>query len=72
MKSQCILLVFPIAILMASCSPVLYTPVGQNVPLFKEKGEATIEAGYCSSNNDAAIFGDAPANGFNVQGGTCC
>lgn len=46
--------IFCLAILAASCSLVLYSPVGQNVPLFREKGEALISAGIGSS--DTQLF----------------
>jgi len=37
------------ATLIYSCSPVIYGTVGQNVPMFTDKGEATIQAGYAAS-----------------------
>ena len=36
-------------LITASCSPVLYAPVGQNVPLFHEKGEVALSGGYCET-----------------------
>ncbi len=32
--------------LLTSCSPVMYTTVGQNVPLFQQKGEVAFSGGY--------------------------
>jgi hypothetical protein len=32
-----------------SCSPVIYSTVGQNTPMFKEKGEFSINAGYSAA-----------------------
>lgn len=45
-----------------SCGPVLYSNVGQNVPLLQEKGEFTGQLSYSSSN------GAWVANGVGLQG----
>lgn len=50
-----------VAIYFTACSPVLYSSVGQNVPLLHEKGETTISGGYCELYD---------AKGFNLQFGT--
>lgn len=48
----------------ASCSPVLYSTIGQNVPMFTAKGEASLQAGY------GASFGiDTDADGVALQAG---
>jgi len=43
-------LIYPIAVLAAaifgSCSPAIYSNVGQNTPMFTEKGEFSINAAY--------------------------
>jgi len=36
--------------LSTSCSPVLYTAVGQNVPLLQEKGETSFGGGYAETD----------------------
>jgi hypothetical protein len=38
-----------------SCSPVLYSTVGQNVPLFKEKGEVSMGAGFATTNDGSGL-----------------
>lgn len=43
-------------IVLSSCSPVLYSNVGQNVPLFKEKGEFSGQVAY-SGTDDASGLG---------------
>ncbi|HSF53148.1 MAG TPA: hypothetical protein VLA71_05325 [Algoriphagus sp.] len=48
--------------IMYSCGPVLYSNVGQNVPLFQEKGEFTGQLSY--SNSDGAWVAD----GVGLQG----
>lgn len=55
------------AICIMSCSPVLYSPVGQNVPLFEERGEVALSAGICDSDVGFIYFGGNYASGFNVQ-----
>ncbi len=39
-----------IALCLTSCSPVLYTTVGQNVALFHQKGEAAFSANHAETN----------------------
>lgn len=48
--------------LVTSCGPVLYSNVGQNVPLFQEKGEFSGQAAY------SAGFGAWDAHGIGLQG----
>lgn len=38
--------------LLQSCAPALYTNVGQNVPMFKKKGEVAFAVGRGSTGND--------------------
>jgi hypothetical protein len=46
--------------LFSSCSPVLYSTVGQNVPMFTEKGEVALQAGYgLSAGNETDADGVA-------------
>jgi hypothetical protein len=42
-------LIIAVALQLSSCSPVLYSTVGQNVPMFKEKGEFMLQGGYAES-----------------------
>lgn len=42
---------------LCSCGPVLYSNVGQNVPLFQEKGEFTIQLGHSSTGGAATAGG---------------
>lgn len=51
-----------IAGMLTSCGPVLYSNVGQNVPLFQEKGEFSGQLSY--SNSDGAWVAD----GVGLQG----
>ena len=51
-------MLYLIFLTLSSCSPVLYSSVGQNVPLFHEKGEVTLSGGYCETWD---------TNGFNAQ-----
>jgi hypothetical protein len=57
-----ILLLF-IAAISNGCSPVMYSTVGQNVPMFKEKDELTINAAY------AVVYGEdyTDGNGLGIQ-----
>lgn len=56
-----------IALGVSSCSPVLYSTTGQNVPLFRSKGEVMMNAGYFTiQDNDLSSYYD-PENGFNAQ-----
>lgn len=45
-------------LISSSCSPVMYSPTTQNVPLLKQKGEVNIEAGLSSTED---------ADGFNLK-----
>jgi hypothetical protein len=52
MKKRIVLQLLTVMLVsVTSCSPVLYSTVGQNVPLFKEKGEVSMSASYASANN---------------------
>ena len=66
------------SILVSSCSPVLYAPTTQNVPLLKEKGEVNIGGGYSNTDSGEGISLNfavaidsswAVAGGFNSLGG---
>lgn len=51
------LVMFATAIsLLTSCSPAFYSTVGQNVPLFHEKGEVALNAGIMSASNTSEGF----------------
>lgn len=39
----------------SSCSPILYTSVGQNVPLFHGKGEVTFGGGYADTGDATGV-----------------
>jgi hypothetical protein len=54
-----LLIVTALASGLTSCCPVLYAPVGHNVPLFKQKGEALLNIGTCAIDD---------GTGFNLQG----
>lgn len=56
------LFLLSIPILISGCGPVLYSNVGQNVPLLQEQGEFSGQISYSSS--DAAWY----ANGIGIQG----
>lgn len=58
MKTISTLIILVAAMYFTACSPVLYSSVGQNVPLFHEKGEVTISGGRCEVYD---------AKGFNLQ-----
>ncbi len=63
-KNQLSILLISAAALFTSCNPVLYSTVGQNVPMFTEKGEVALQGGY------AASFGqDTDADGVALQAG---
>src|SRR5688572_22818447 len=49
---------------VSSCSPVLYTTVGQNVPLFKQKGEVAFSGGSAATSHEDDV---SSAEGFNIQ-----
>ncbi|HTF21403.1 MAG TPA: hypothetical protein VK658_25170 [Chryseolinea sp.] len=42
--------------LLISCSPAFYSTVGQNVPLFHEKGEFALSGGIMSASNTSEGF----------------
>ena len=52
-----------VVVSIQSCSPILYSATGQNVPLFKNKGEVAISGGLCWGKND-----EGDALGGNIQG----
>jgi hypothetical protein len=52
---------------LSSCSPVLYAPVGQNVPFFKEKGEYTVTAGMGGVDNTSVEGNGNTASGFTAS-----
>ena len=63
MKNSAILLSASILCICTSCNPVLYSSVGQNVPLFKEKGEVAIAASLGTTEDAGGIafqFAAAP------------
>ncbi|WP_119476540.1 hypothetical protein [Algoriphagus lacus] len=47
---------------LSSCGPVLYSTIGQNVPLFQEKGEFSGQAAY------SVGFGAWDSDGIGLQG----
>lgn len=49
-----------------SCAPVLYSNVGQNVPLLKEKGDFSAQIAYSESDGDNE--GGWLARGIGIQG----
>ncbi len=51
---------YPLAwwILLSSCSPLVYAPNSQNVPLLKQKGEVIINTGF---------IGTESTNGFGIK-----
>jgi len=57
--SLCSALTFVIvAAFAASCSPVLYSTVGQNVPLFHEKGEVALSGSRGSTDHATGFSGN--------------
>lgn len=50
-----------VAVAISSCSPVLYSNVGQNVPLFHKKGEGALSIGFMMVSGDGYA-----ANPFNI------
>ena len=50
-NSACFILLLGVA----SCSPVLYSTTVQNTPLFKSKGEASVNASYAESDDGAGV-----------------
>lgn len=61
-----VLLLF-MAALVSSCNPVMYSTVGQNVPMFTEKGEVALSAAYGLSSSDED---NADAKGLAIQAAT--
>ncbi|WP_268036487.1 hypothetical protein [Algoriphagus sp. PAP.12] len=59
MKSllQYSVLVLFVSALLQACSPVMYSNVGQNVPLFKEKGEVFLQGGISGSDGEESVSG---------------
>lgn len=57
------------AALFYSCSPVLYSTVGQNVPMFTQAGEVAVSAGYANSSNTGADE-ETTGEGMYLQGAT--
>lgn len=56
--------------ILVSCSPLMYTSIGQNVPLFKEKGEVMLNAGYSSTlghDRGLGVFGSDISEGVHFQ-----
>jgi hypothetical protein len=54
--------------LITSCGPALYSNVGQNVPMFTEKGQANLSVGLgLTSSLDSYIFGTGAA-GLQLSG----
>jgi len=65
--NQLIMLSMAIAMGISSCSPVLYSTTGQNVPLFRKKEEVAINAGYFGiEDKDLSSYYDSEG-GFNAQ-----
>jgi len=62
-KNPILAILAVIMINLSACSPILYSTVGQNVPLFREKGEVALNAGLAVSGN-SNYFG---TTGINVQ-----
>jgi hypothetical protein len=54
-------------IALTSCGPVLYNSVGQNVPLFREKGEAQVAGGVSLSMSENGLAYNS-SSGVVVQG----
>lgn len=54
---------------ISSCGPVLYTTVGQNVPLFQKEGEVALSIGAATTSNISDVYYGSSANGISVQGG---
>lgn len=58
------------AVIQYSCSPVLYSTNGQNVPLFHQKGEATLGIGRGSGSLGYDVpyfYDDETGHGLNLQ-----
>jgi hypothetical protein len=68
MRTLCYLF-FLILVTVASCSPVVYSTIGQNVPLFRSKGEVSADASIVSSDDGDGggfQFAAAPGNNFAI------
>jgi hypothetical protein len=68
--NQLIMLSLATAMGVTSCSPVLYTTSGQNVPLFREKGEVAFNVGYFGIPDvvsDVPYFYDTDIKGYAGQ-----
>ncbi|WP_296701626.1 hypothetical protein [Algoriphagus sp.] len=53
-----------------SCSPIVYSNVGHNAPMFEKKGEVSINPSYASSNAALNLYqSDDASRGFGFQGG---
>lgn len=59
MRTKNIILVISTALIfthcLTSCSPVLYTTIGQNVPMLQKKGEIAVSGGAGYTNHAAGI-----------------
>lgn len=56
------------ALVLISCSPIVYSNVGYNAPMFEKEGEVSINPNY-SSSNAAQNLSDDVVRGFGFQGG---
>lgn len=58
-----------IGLSLTSCAPVLYSTVGTNAPLLKEKGEVALSGGYAQvdSENNGYLGYYSGAGGINLQ-----
>lgn len=67
MYLACIVLI--LATYLSGCVPVLYTGVGQNVPLFEKKGEVALSAGYSEAMGEDydVVFSSEYVEGFHAQ-----
>jgi hypothetical protein len=52
---------------LPSCAPIMYTNVGQNVPLFRQKGEVALSGGNASVQGETYWLGAESADGFYTQ-----
>lgn len=63
-----ILLLLSIAVFYSSCHPVLYSSVGQNVPMLQQKGEAALHVGYSESYGEGSyIANETDGKGLAIQ-----
>lgn len=56
------------AALLVSCSPVIYSNVGTNTPMFTEKGEVAINGSYASTTVSGDVFYTTTTSGVGLQG----